>query len=139
MPKKTATAAAAPKSAGPKPCAHGKKKTTVAIYNPWKNRMVRVNPYSANAKKLYKYYIKELGYDPAWIAPADLKFYADSGPTGRDLFRRVKPKPEPKLPPILSSSSYKSYLACHTLSNLDKVMGYAGFDLFMRFKPLKFL
>ena len=52
--------------------------------------MVSVNPYSANAKKLYKFYIEELGYDAAWIAPKDLKFYEESR-----RFLRVKPKPAP--------------------------------------------
>ena len=79
-------AKAAASAAQPTPCAkHGKKTGRVSIFSPWKNRMVSVSPYSANAKKLYKYYIKELGYHPAWIVPADLKSYEDSAPTGRDL------------------------------------------------------
>ena len=90
MPKKSATAQ---QNLGPHSCA-GKKKATVAIYNPWKNKMVRVNPYSADAKKLYKYYIKELGYDPAWIAPADLKFYADS------YARRRRGHRQQQMPPV---------------------------------------
>ena len=68
--------------------------------------MARVSPYSAKAKKLYRFYIEELDYDPAWVTPKDLKFYEDSG-----RFRRVKSKPEPKPPEIFSSSSYKSYLS----------------------------
>ena len=66
--------------AAPVPCAaHGKKTARVSIFSPWKNKMVSVSPYSANAKKLYKYYIQELGYDAAWIAPPDLRFYEESG------------------------------------------------------------
>ena len=54
----------------------GSKKTkTISIYNPFTEKMSRVAPYSAKAKKIYRYYIKELGYDPAWIVPGDLKFH----------------------------------------------------------------
>eukprot|EP01043_Picozoa_sp_COSAG02_P060707 COSAG02_NODE_7993_length_2756_cov_1.432066_1_plen_83_part_00 len=64
-----------------------------------------------------KYYVEELDYDPAWVAPKDLKFYEDSG-----RFRRVTSKPKPKLPEIFSNSSYKSCnLSCHTLNNTEKV------------------
>ena len=43
----------------------GSKKTkTISIYNPFTEKMSRVAPYSAKAKKIYRYYIKELGYDP---------------------------------------------------------------------------
>ena len=48
--------------------------------------MVSVAPYSANAKRLYKYYISELGYDERWIVPVDLKYYEDSGVFRRDEF-----------------------------------------------------
>ena len=86
-----AKAKAADSAGKPAPCAkHGKKTGRVSIFSPWKNRMVSVNPYSANAKKLYKFYIEELGYDAAWIAPKDLKFYEESR-----RFLRVKPKPAP--------------------------------------------
>ena len=54
-----------------KPC-KTKKTDRVSIFSPWKNRMVSVSPYSANAKKLYRFYIEELGYDAAWIAPPNL-------------------------------------------------------------------
>eukprot|EP01043_Picozoa_sp_COSAG02_P033010 COSAG02_NODE_2232_length_9428_cov_3.232286_1_plen_85_part_00 len=57
----------------PQPCA--KKNQRVSIFNPFTNKMARVSPYSAKAKKIYKYYIEELDYDPAWVAPKDLKFY----------------------------------------------------------------
>ena len=88
---KASAEAKAKASAQPTPCAkHGKKTGRVSIFSPWKNRMVSVNPYSANAKKLYKYYIEEMGYDAAWIAPPDLKFYEESR-----RFLRVKPKPAP--------------------------------------------
>ena len=128
-----AASAAAAALAAPKPCAaHGKKTARVSIFSPWKNKMVSVLPYSANAKKLYKYYIQELGYDAAWIAPADLRFYEESG-----RFRRVtpKPKPKPKEDEVTTRLSYKSYLACHTLNNLQKVPGYDGFELLRRFRP----
>eukprot|EP01043_Picozoa_sp_COSAG02_P087410 COSAG02_NODE_24693_length_680_cov_1.010327_1_plen_94_part_10 len=89
--------------------------------------MVSVAPYSANAKKLYRYYIKELGYDPRWIAPPDLKFYESSG-----RFRKVKVPDEPK---VGMRHSYKSYLSCHTIHNLEKIKGYKGFDLLYKFRP----
>ena len=49
-------------------------KKRVSIFSPWANRMVSVKPYSSPAKKLYRYYIQEFGYDPSWIVPPDLKF-----------------------------------------------------------------
>ena len=58
---------------------HAGKKERVSIYSPWANKMVRVNPYSKAAKKLYRFYIVELGYDAAWITPSDLKFHEHSG------------------------------------------------------------
>ena len=81
MTQKSAAVVAGSKQ--PQPCA--KKNQRVSIFNPFTNRMARVSPYSAKAKKIYKYYIEELDYDPAWVAPRDLKFYEDSG-----RFRRVK-------------------------------------------------
>ena len=62
----------------------------------------------------------ELGYDPAWIVPADLKFHNASS-----RFTRLKKSELPQN--ITSDSSYKGYFATHTLNNLDKVPGYAGF------------
>eukprot|EP01046_Picozoa_sp_COSAG06_P046887 COSAG06_NODE_6715_length_2812_cov_706.046812_1_plen_174_part_10 len=130
MPKTAASSAVVAGSAQPQACKK-KQNQRVSIFNPFTNKMARVSPYSAKAKKLYRYYIEELDYDPAWVAPKDLKFYEDSG-----RFRRVKSKPEPKPPEIFSSSSYKSYLSCHTLNNIEKVMGYAGLDLFTRFRAV---
>jgi hypothetical protein len=75
MTQKSAAAVAGSKQ--PQPCA--KKNQRVSIFNPFTNKMARVSPYSAKAKKIYKYYIEELDYDPAWVAPKDLKFYEDSG------------------------------------------------------------
>ena len=51
----------------------------ISIYDPRLDRMVRVSPHSAKAKALYRYYIQELDYDPAWIVPKDLKYYPSSG------------------------------------------------------------
>ena len=124
MSKKGAAAktksAAAEAMGAVKPCA--KKKTDrVSIFSPWANRMMSVLPYGTRARKIYKFYIEELDYDAAWVAPKDLKFYEESG-----RFRRVKPAPEPEMATRLS---YKSYLACHTLNNVGKVKGYDGFGL----------
>ena len=139
MQKNTAANAAAAAHAAPKTCAaHGKKTLTrVSIFSPWRNKMVSVKPYGPTAKKLYKFYIQELGYDAAWIAPADLRFYEESG-----RFRRIAAKPKAAKAPkvqaadeITSRLSYKSYLSCHTLNNLQKVPGYDGFELLRRFRP----
>ena len=124
--KASAGAEAAKTMSAVKPCK--KKKTDrVSIFSPWANRMVSVLPYGTRARKIYKFYIEELDYDAAWVAPKDLKFYEESG-----RFRRVKPAPEPEMATRLS---YKSYLACHTLNNVGKVKGYDGFGLLKRFKP----
>ena len=40
-------------------------KKRVTIFSPWAKKMVSVKPYSSSAKKLYRYYIQEFGYDPA--------------------------------------------------------------------------
>ena len=125
--KKSAAAAAAKTMSAVKPCTK-KKSERVSIFSPWANRMVSVKPYGTQAKKLYRYYIQELDYDPAWIAPKDLKFYEESG-----RFRRVKTAPEPEM---AMKQSYKGYLACHTLNNIAKVEGYKGFELLRKFKPL---
>ena len=53
----------------PLPCK--KKKTNrVAIFSPWRKKMVSVEPYGATAKRLYRWYIQELGYDAGWIEQA---------------------------------------------------------------------
>ena len=71
MPKTTASTAAVAGSAQPQPCAkQNKQNQRVSIFNPFTNRMARVSPYSAKAKKIYRYYIEELDYDPAWLALA---------------------------------------------------------------------
>ena len=54
-------------------------KKRVTIFSPWAKKMVSVKPYSSSAKKLYRYYIQEFGYDPSWIVPPDLKFHVDTG------------------------------------------------------------
>ena len=63
MTQKSAAVVAGSKQ--PQPCA--KKNQRVSIFNPFTNKMARVSPYSAKAKKIYKYYIEELDYDPAWV------------------------------------------------------------------------
>ena len=88
--------------------------------------MVSVNPYSPKAKRLYRFYIEELGYDAAWIAPPDLAFHADSG-----RFTR-----QPKPPEMSSKTSFKAYLSCHTVSNVGKVKGFKGFELLHQMRPL---
>ena len=103
------------------PCCNSKKR--VSIYNPWAQRLVKVAPYSAQAKKLYRFYIEELGFDAAWIAPPDLKFHEDSGRFTRSA-------------EVKSKTSFKSYLSCHTISNVGRVKGFAGFDMLRQFRPV---
>ena len=103
------------------PCCNSKKR--VSIYNPWAQRLVKVAPCSAQAKKLYRFYIEELGYDAAWIAPPNLKFHEGSG----RFTRRAEVK---------SKTSFKSYLSCHTISNAGRVKGFAGFDMLRQFRPV---
>ena len=38
-------------------------------------------------------------------------------------------------PKVASRLSYKNYLSCHTIHNLNKVKGYKGFELLQKFKP----
>ena len=78
-------------------------KKRVTIFSPWAKKMVSVKPYSSSAKKLYRYYIQEFGYDPSWIVPPDLKFHVDSG---RFTRRKAPPKPT-----IEARTSYKNYPA----------------------------
>jgi hypothetical protein len=35
-------------------------------------------------KRLYKFYIRQLGYDPSWIAPPDLKLWPKPGGLARN-------------------------------------------------------
>ena len=115
------------------------KKNRVSIYSPWTDRMTSVDPYGRTAKRLYRFYINELGYDVSWIVPADLKFYEQSG-----SFRRLKPAqmPQPKLPPVKllpaydTKKAYKGFLSASRVHNVEKLMGYAGFELFRKLKPL---
>ena len=99
----------------------------ISIYDPRLDRMVRVSPHSAKAKALYRYYIQELDYDPAWIVPKDLKYYPSSG-----RFFKVKP---PK-PAFVTRTAYKSYLASFTLNNHKRLQGFKGFDLLQQFTPV---
>ena len=103
------------------PC-HAGKKGRVSIYSPWAKRRVKVDPYGKAAKKLYRFYIVELGYDAAWITPSDLKFDEHSGRFTRQ-------------PDISSKTSFKSYLSCHTISNVGLVKGFKGFDMVKQFRP----
>ena len=38
----------------PLPCGTNKKSKRVAIFSPWRKKMVNVEPYSATAKRLYR-------------------------------------------------------------------------------------
>ena len=76
MEGKTADVGAAVKKAAlkamkkkPLPCGKKKKTNRVAIFSPWRKKMVSVEPYGATAKRLYRWYIQELDFDAGWIAP----------------------------------------------------------------------
>ena len=78
MSTKKASAKALQLAAEPVPLSIKNKKSRVSIYSPWADKMVRLDPYGRAAKRLYKYYINELGYDVSWIVPPDLRFYEQS-------------------------------------------------------------
>ena len=99
MEGKTADVGAAVKKAAlkamkkkPLPCGKKKKTNRVAIFSPWRKKMVSVEPYGATAKRLYRWYIQELDFDAGWIAPPDLKFHEASG-------RFTQPFPRPRAAP----------------------------------------
>ena len=64
-------AALAAMPSGPVPCvaAAGSAKQRVEIYDPREGKKRKLDPYSANAKELYRFYIQKLGFDETWIAP----------------------------------------------------------------------
>ena len=123
-------AALAAMPSGPVPCAApaGSAGQRVEIYDPREGKKRKLDPYSANAKELYRFYIKELGFDDTWIAPLDLDFQLSSG----RLKKREKAKAKPA---ITERSAYKGYLSCYKLHNYGQLMGEAGFNLIEQFKP----
>ena len=62
-------AALAAMPSGPVPCVAPAGKKRVEIYDPREGVKRKLEPYSANAKELYRFYIRELGFDETWIAP----------------------------------------------------------------------
>ena len=123
-------AALAAMPSGPVPCvaAAGSTKQRVEIYDPREGKKRKLDPYSANAKELYRFYIQELGFDDTWIAPLDLDFHPSSG-------RFKKRKQAKQKPAITEKSAYKGYLSCFKLHNYEQQMGEAGFNLIQQFKP----
>jgi hypothetical protein len=123
-------AALAAMPSGPVPCvaAAGSAKQRVEIYDPREGKKRKLDPYSANAKELYRFYIQELGFDDTWIAPLDLDFHPSSG-------RFKKRKQAKHKPAITEKSAYKGYLSCFKLHNYEQQMGMAGFNLIQQFKP----
>ena len=114
---------------GPVPCTASSGKKRVEIYDPRDGVKRKLEPYSANAKELYRFYIRELGFDETWIAPLELDYQKSSG----RFMTREKSKEKPM---ITERSAYKGYLSCFKLHNYQKVMGLAGFDLIQQFRPL---
>jgi len=53
--------------------------TKIRIYNPIKNRFVKVNQYGATAKKLYRIYIDDLNTPAENVLPAGLKYNPETG------------------------------------------------------------
>jgi hypothetical protein len=105
-------AALAAMPSGPVPCAApaGSAGQRVEIYDPREGKKRKLDPYSANAKELYRFYIRELGFDETWIAPLDLDYQKSSG----RFTKREKPKEKPM---ITERSAYKGYLRCFKLHN----------------------
>ena len=107
-----AALAAMPK--GPLPCAAGDGAgQRVEIYDPREGKMKKLSPYGAAAKQLYKYYIRELGFDDTWIAPLDLDYQPSSG----RFMKRAQPKAKPL---ITERSAYKGYLSCFKLGAAEQ-------------------
>ena len=121
-------AALAAMPSGPVPCVAAAGKQRVEIYDPREGKKRKLDPYSANAKELYRFYIQELGFDDTWIAPLDLDFHPSSG-------RFKKRKQAKQKPAITEKSAYKGYLSCFKLHNYEQQMGEAGFNLIQQFKP----
>ena len=118
-----------------KPC-KTKKTDRVSIISPWKNRMVSVSPYSANAKKLYRFYIEELGYERissvasgnrammllegkggAYIR--DTGGFAKWDTSGPAAVLEAYGGTMSKLPPFLRDQSLESYTHLKSTKNLD--------------------
>ena len=110
------------------PCVAANGNKRVEIYGPREGKKRKLDPCSANAEELYRFYIRDLGFDETWIAPLDLDYQKSSG----RFMGREKAKPKPA---ITEKSAYKGYLSCFKLHNYQQVMGIAGFEMIQQFKP----
>lgn len=57
----------------------------IAIYNPFTDKDVTINPYGITAKKIYRLYIDDLGYEPESILPPNLNYNKET-----KRFKRIK-------------------------------------------------
>ena len=57
------------------------------IYNPFNDKLTKMDPYGTLAKRIYRYYIKDKGIDPENIIPSDLNYNAET-----NRFTRIKTK-----------------------------------------------
>ena len=87
--RKTALAAM---PSGPVPCIAPAGKKRVEIYDPREGKKRKLDPYSANAKELYRFYIRELGFDETGSLWVYLRwFQAAAVPAGQgDVFTRTR-------------------------------------------------
>ena len=105
----------------------GASKTTekIEIYDTKKGVMVKLDPYSARARKLYKQLIAE-GNDSQVILPDDLKYYPKSNRIY--MVKSTRPKVE-------TVSFYKKYLNELVVRNTQNYQGEKGFVLANEFIP----
>lgn len=57
----------------------------ITIYNPFTDKDVKINPYGITAKKIYRLYIDELGYEPESVLPPNLNYNQKT-----KRFKRIK-------------------------------------------------
>jgi len=57
----------------------------IAIYNPFTDKDVKINPYGLTAKKIYRLYIEDMGVEPESVLPPNLNYNKETG-----RFKRIK-------------------------------------------------
>ena len=57
----------------------------IAIYNPFTDKDVKIDPYGLTAKKIYRLYIEDMGVEPESVLPPNLNYNKETG-----RFRRIK-------------------------------------------------
>tara|TARA_R110002020_G_scaffold6056_2_gene25366 strand:+ start:1171 stop:3930 length:2760 start_codon:yes stop_codon:yes gene_type:complete len=57
----------------------------IAIYNPFTDKDVKIDPYGLTAKKIYRLYIEDMGVEPESVLPPNLNYNKETG-----RFKRIK-------------------------------------------------